>query len=927
MSLRALTINVRQFLDVRPGEAARIGSMAAFLFFLLAANNVIKIVRDSLFLSRFPITQLPYVYLLAALVAGAVISIYSRYASRFSLSQVILGSHAFLISNVIIFWLLIAFYDFGWVLYAFYIWSAIVGLVVVAQFWTLANDMFNLREGKRLFGILTAAGTLGAMTGGLAANFAVKFFFGTHQLLWFIIALFAGALGVVWFGVRENARAAKHREDVTASEVEKQDASGIVGTLRSSRYLQAIAALSFISVIVSTLIDYQFKAAAKEAYPSADALAGFFGSYYALLSIVTMFVQVWLTGRLLTGLGLTPSLLLLPVTLLAGSLGLLVWPGLFAATANRFVEASLRTSVNDSGLEILYLPIPDLIKKKVKVFLDVTVERLGDGMAAFIILFYILFLGRSEMTLLSYFSIGLIFIWGAVVFIVQRGYMEALRKSLAYREISFEEVRIDYADKGTLEAVLKTLDDKEERSVLFSLDLIEKLDPNDVVARLPRGLLRHSSPEVRAQAIKVFATRPDSTTMKEINQMLQDEKKEVQAEAISAACAIFKADAVSVVRPYLESSNPAIKGRAIECLLRHGDEVTRQMAFQSFREMLDGNASDAEQSQVEAARLMGEFNDPAFPPYLSRLIRDNPSSHVIQEAMAAAGKGKYSGVVADIILRLGSNATKVAAREALIRYGEIAVKELRSALFDSRVSRNIRLNIPRTLSKIHSQAAMNALLAGLLEEDRAIRFQAILALEQTARRFSDLKLDREIVESAIVSDVMLYSRRFAFFYILFANGDEPVSERESLLRQALLESMERVRERVLWLLSLIYPAKDIRAVWSALNSGNPTKQAHAVELLDNLLTGDVKRYSFPLYGDALEPARFSVALGFLGWRSLDAKTALRMLFEQGDMWLTAATVWEIGTRRLTEFRDEIVKRLKSENALLRETAEVVIQRI
>ena len=120
MRLRALTINVRQFLDVRPGEAARIGFMAAFLFFLLAANNVIKIVRDSLFLSRFPITQLPYVYLMAAAIAGAVITIYSRYTSRLSLSQVILGTHAFIISNVIIFWLLIAFYDFDWVLYALY---------------------------------------------------------------------------------------------------------------------------------------------------------------------------------------------------------------------------------------------------------------------------------------------------------------------------------------------------------------------------------------------------------------------------------------------------------------------------------------------------------------------------------------------------------------------------------------------------------------------------------------------------------------------------------------------------------------------------------------------------------------------------------------------------------------------------------------
>jgi ATP/ADP translocase len=99
VTLRLLTINIRQLLDVRPGEAARIGFMAAFLFFLLAANNVIKIVRDSLFLSRFPITQLPYVYLLAAVAASVVISIYSRYTFRLSLSQIILGSHVFIISN------------------------------------------------------------------------------------------------------------------------------------------------------------------------------------------------------------------------------------------------------------------------------------------------------------------------------------------------------------------------------------------------------------------------------------------------------------------------------------------------------------------------------------------------------------------------------------------------------------------------------------------------------------------------------------------------------------------------------------------------------------------------------------------------------------------------------------------------------------
>lgn len=925
--LRFLTTSLSRFLDVRSGDITRIGFMAAFLFFLLAANNVIKIVRDSLFLSRFPITQLPYVYLLVALLAGTVVGIYSRYASRFSVAQIILGSHVFIISNVLVFRLLFAFYDFGSVVYAFYMWSGMVGLVVVAQFWTLANEMFTPREGKRLFGILTAGGTLGGMLGGIGANWAVTFLFGTKELLWLVAALFAGALGVVYFALRERNKtlAANRGEEVRPKTIESQGVSGVIGSLRSSRYLQSIAALIFLSIIVSTLIDYQFKATAKEAYPSTDALAGFFGSYYAGLSFVTLFAQLWLTGKALVAFGLTPSLLLLPFTLVAGSISLLVWPGLYAATATRLAEASLRTSVNHSGIQILYLPIPNFIKKKIKVFLDVTVERLGDGTAAFIILFYTLFLEGSEVTFLSYFSIGVILIWASTVFAVRRGYLEALRRSLAYREMSLEEARIDYAEKGTVEAVLKTLEETDERSVLFGLELAEKLDPGIVVPRLPLGLLRHSSPAVRRRAIKLFALRPEPAVLEEIRQMLQDESGEVQAEAISAACAIFKEDAIAVTRPYLQTSDPRVKRRALECLLRHGDPVTREAALDSFVKLVNDRSAEGEAGRIEAARLAGEVYDPAFQVHLGRLIRDDPSYAVVHEAMAAAGKGKYPRVVRDIILRLGGNATKVGARSALIEYGEIAVKGLRSALFDGRVPRDIRLNIPRPLSKIHSQAAMNALLGGLLDEDRSIRFKVILALDEMARRFADLKVDREIVESAIISDVMLYSQRFVIFFTLFGRREE--GEGGSLLSQALTDSMERVKERTMWLLSLVYPARDIRRAWTGLSSAEPTRHAHAIELLDNLLTGDIKRYVFPLFSDRPREQRFSLFLDFLGIKVIDTESALRALLEQGDTWLRAATVWEIGLRELRGFRDKILELLNSENVVLREAAEIVIQRI
>jgi AAA family ATP:ADP antiporter len=220
---------------------------------------------------------------------------------------------------------------------------------------------------------------------------------------------------------------------------------------------------------------------------------------------------------------------------------------------------------------------------------------------------------------------------------------------------------------------------------------------------------------------------------------------------------------------------------------------------------------------------------------------------------------------------------------------------------------------------------MNALLGGLLEEDRSIRFKVILALEEMARHFADLRIDREIVETGIVSDVMLYSQRFAAFLVLFGDTNQALVEGTSLLRQALADSMDRVRERIMWLLSLVYPANDIRRFWAGSNSTDANKRAHAIEFLDNLLTGEIKRYVFPLFSDAPQEHRFRAALDLAGIGLIDTESALHALLKQPDIWLRAATVWEIGIRHLTGFGEEIAALSQSEDFVLRETATKVFR--
>jgi AAA family ATP:ADP antiporter len=139
--------------------------------------------------------------------------------------------------------------------------------------------------------------------------------------------------------------------------------------------------------------------------------------------------------------------------------------------------------------------------------------------------------------------------------------------------------------------------------------------------------------------------------------------------------------------------------------------------------------------------------------------------------------------------------------------------------------------------------------------------------------------------------------------------------------------MEREKERVLRLLSLIYPPEDIRNATAALHSGSWAMQAQAIEFLDNLLTGDVKRHVFPLFDDARGAERFEKFLALVGLRSFDRDTALQELLKQDDVWLKAATLWEIGLRGLRDFRGELQKYLNSKDPMLKETAELVMSRI
>lgn len=410
---------------MRPGDTFRVATTASLIFFLVAANTLIKIVRDSIFLGHHSASELPYLYILVAVLTGAIVTFYSKVTASFSLRRLILVTNGFLLLHIAFFWILLTYFDPGWSHYAFYAWSAIAGAIALAQAWTFANEIFSANEGERVFGFVAAGGTVGGAAAAFGAAWTVGASIGTNNLLWVVAALFCAA-SMLFFWADRKLRHANGRESQEAeTTLGKASLRSLAGVLADSPYLKTMGLLILLSVVVSTLIDFEFKSAAKQAYSSTSELAAFFSTYYGWLSIATLIAQTILTSRILATFGVFPSLYLTPAVLLSGSLSILVSPTLLGAALTRISDAALRNSVHRASMEILYAPLTTQPKKIAKTFFDVVLERIGDAVAGLIILMFGFLVSERSLSMIHVVCVALILLWLFFIPVLRIGHRRA----------------------------------------------------------------------------------------------------------------------------------------------------------------------------------------------------------------------------------------------------------------------------------------------------------------------------------------------------------------------------------------------------------------------------------------------------------------------------------------------------------------------
>lgn len=941
---------LKKILDVKTGEWLRVVLMFLYIFLIIASLLIVKPVSKSLFLTSFGIAKLPYVYMLVAFFAALVTTIYARFSRSLRLNYLIAYSTLFYIFCLALFWILL---DTGfrgiWFIYVFYIWVAIFGVIATSQFWLLANYVFDVRQAKRLFGIIGAGAISGGIFGGYLTNYLATII-GSTNLLFICIAFLSLCLLIlrtVWDREVEQNYHEKTSLQQRKQQRKQAETANPIAIILNSPHLKYLASLVAVAVVVANIIDYQFSAVATETIPEKDELSAFFGFWLSSLSIVSLVIQLFFTNYILKSQGLLKALYFLPVGILVGSLAFLAAPVLWAAVLIKVADGGFKQSIHKAGLELLALPIPKNMKDKAKAFIDVFVDSFATGLGGLFIILSTGVLGLSTQTL-SLVVIALVLFWFYLNQRVNREYINSFRLAIEKESIDLEELTINPNDVSVLNSLLPHLQRQHERPILYILSLIEHVQSPQLLPYLKR-LLRHPSGEVRAKSLSLLQRYSDldETTRSQIEQMATDANDDVRLEAISFLCAHAE-DPLARLDHFLQHRAMRVRVSALMCAAqtaRENGDFQERIDLPALFEQVYGNfdperfaEDEIDSIKITAANVIGTANDATLYPNLRALLQD-ASLPVVQAALANAGRTRAPEFIPVVISHLTRKHLRKVAREALANFGGQAVEALAHELKRPDGNRDMRLAIPKVLSQIQNQDSVDLLMDNLNQPDLLLRAEIIRALNKLKKNMPSLRYNTQFVEKRILSETKNYYELLTYLYAQNGqlNGSsnardgheqqDSVRKARQLLIRALDERLENNLERIFTLLGLKYLPRDMENAYQGIRSNKSELRASAIEFLDNILDSELKKFIIPII-ESNSPFSVleNVDLPFpIEIRS--EQQCLSALLEGDDSWLKVCALYMLAEKRTRDAIANIRACAADFDPMVRETAEYALTQI
>jgi len=373
-----LTALLGRALDVRLGEFRLLALSFAYFFCLLCAYYILRPLREEMGIAG-GVEQLHWMFTATFLAMLAAVPVYGWLTARFTRAQFLPAVYLFFIVNLLLFYGAFQVEEWRvWSARAFFVWVSVFNLFAVSVFWSFMVDLYTNEQGRRVFGVVAAGGSIGAIAGpSLTAVLAGPL--GPLNLLPFSMVFLVVAI----FCIHALARTAPSREVKPDTALGGSVLEGLT-LLARSPYLLGIAFFVLGFTLIATFMYFEQAHIVRRTFASATERTVFFAQIDLAVNVIAVLVQLFGTGRVIRWVGLTALLVLVPLVNATGLVLLAAAPVIGVLMALQVLRRAGEYALARPAREVLFTVTDRSEKYKVKNVIDTVVYRAGDAVGGWL---------------------------------------------------------------------------------------------------------------------------------------------------------------------------------------------------------------------------------------------------------------------------------------------------------------------------------------------------------------------------------------------------------------------------------------------------------------------------------------------------------------------------------------------------------------
>ena len=627
-------------LNVRTDEGRLVVLVALLFACIQAGQGMGDNAATALFLLRYGVDFLPYMYLFLGALTFVSTLAYSVALGRFDkgrfFAMLLAGFIALLLAERAAILLRLP------VLYPV-LWLTIngAGMILGTLVWNIAGEVCDTRQAKRLFPLFTSAGILGSVVGNAVTGLVARLF-GTDNLL----ILYAILLGIAFYLTRIIALGYFRKERFSRTAVNFwNDLRSGFDTVRASSLLRLIAYASVLFSILFFAISFPFSEMVTRSFTDEAGVAGFFGLFNSITTAVTFFVSLFLASRIYARLGIINGVFLMPLTYVFSFAVFTLFYDLHGASTARFAQLVILSGIAGTAWNALFNVVPAQKRGQVLAFNNGVPSQIGVVLSGILLL-----IAKQALTIQQIFLMGavLAIVCGILIWRMRAAYAQALVDALlAGRVEVFSENETSFSglqgDTAALHVAIRALDDKKATTRRLAAEMLGRMESDAAIQPLTRllsdpepdvrasavmslgalyadsavnqiiGILDDSDPLVREAALTVLSklhTPLSSELTEKISKLMTDDSSlSVQTQAMVALTRLGAVDeALSSLRPRLNSSNSLILISALETVPKIAPYLNSSFDVQPILKSVDDESPVIRRAAVTALGALKEHS-------------------------------------------------------------------------------------------------------------------------------------------------------------------------------------------------------------------------------------------------------------------------------------------------------------------------------